>query len=226
MPIPSGLTNGRGCYDSLRRCDDDTGLYSSIRHQGTSFIIDQRRAKEKQRREELARSNPLDSQVKERFSAGGLSALRSLVKYLFLVLIFPFHFCFFGLPKIIANKVLSPVLAFIEKIINKILPPIKKAVAIVYNPIKKVIIKIVDVCIVIIEKIKAPCLAALRSLGIIFSKIHAILIVPVAKVLRIIKSIAQSVSSRFKVMKIWTKLLFQDGFQYIRSLQQFDKKSK
>lgn len=224
--MPSGLLNGRGCYDSLRKCEDDSSLFLTIRHHETPFLLEKRRAKEKQLQAERSKPCAIKGQVKDRFDAGALGAVRSLVKLVFLVLIFPFHFSFFSLPPILSTKLLLPLSAMVKKCCQTIIHPLVKLLGRVYGPVKKVFSKLLGLFRIICFRLKAPSMAALA----VIKKGKGSAGVAVRPAVQMFKrgqtaasAAFQKIRYRMKVVKVWAKLLWQEGLLYVRSKKPFSR---
>jgi hypothetical protein len=211
MAKPSGLLYGRGCYDSIRKCENDTSVFLSIRNHGTPFIVEQREVIARARAAESVDPNQIENQVKEKFMAGNFSFLLKFVKSIFLVLFFPFYLLFNQLPRLLIAKVIFPIYKMLQKIWQMIVPPCVRAFLAVYRPIASFCKKIVLFCVKLIAALKPPLLSVLRILGQcvgIFKPLLRILPKKHASGLTFFQKCKYGV----KVSFVWFKLLISYGY--------------
>ncbi len=163
MAKPSGLLNGRGCYDSIRKCENDSSVFLSIRNHGTPFIVEQRQAIARAKAADSIDPNLIENQVKDQFRAGNFHFILKFVKCIFMVLVFPFYFLFNQLPRLVLAKLILPIFKMLQKIWQIVVPPCVKLFLIIYRPIASLCKKIVQLCFKLIAALKPP-LVALFSL--------------------------------------------------------------
>jgi hypothetical protein len=220
MPIPSGLLNGRGCHDSLRKCEDEAQLFLSIRNHGTPFLLEQRKARERLNLLESADVDLVEGEVKERFAAGALPLLRTMVKYLFLIFLFPFQFCFCLLPQVIADKLVKPFVVLAKKVIARLMPPVIKVMHAVYRPIELLCQKICLLCQMMLSTLKPPLAAFFKALA----QLKLLLCAPLKQIFQKIhtfqSALSRQVGYRSKVALTWLKLLCRDGLAFVRTFGQ------
>lgn len=143
--MAGGLLNGKGCYDSMIRGEDESSLYLSIRHHNTSFLLEQRKALALQEKDvKKSQQEIVDGEIKEWLAVGALPFARTCIKYLFMVLVWPFYFSFYQLPQLVITKVISPFVVRVKKIVERIVRPIVNGFLRVYRPIAAVCRKIHD----------------------------------------------------------------------------------
>lgn len=219
MPMPSGLLNGRGCYDSIRKSEDDSALFLSIRHQSMPFILDEREAKAKLKANDSNAQNAIDAQVREQFANGTLPILRSIAKIFSWIFIFPFHLIFKQLPELIAAKVVNPLMIVAKKLYVRIEGPCKKVFYSIYNPIKAVCEKIKAMINRVVDSIKVPCLKAKNQFVILLRKIYVTVVLPpknmLHKVGNCIAGLNEQIKYRLLISKIWIKLLINHGLSCV-----------
>lgn len=211
--MPSGLLNGKGCYDSIRKSEDYSPLFLSIRHHTMPFVIDEREARAKLNAENSIDNDDIHARVKEQFTSGALPFLRTIAKCISMVLVFPFHFLFKQLPDLINSFIVNPCVAFLKKAYESIVVPCRKVFYSIYNPLVAICNKIQGTVTKIAEAIKAPCIKAQNQLLVLLRKIHVAIVLPPKRVLRkgsdFLAGCSEQLSYRFLVSKIWIKLLFE-----------------
>ncbi len=224
MAKPSGLLNGRGCYDSIRKCENDTSVFLSIRNHGTPFIVEQRQAMERSRAANAIDQNPIENKLKKQFMAGNSIVLK-FVKCVFMVLFFPFHFFFSLLPRLVIEKILRPLFRVIKRILQFVIPPCVKVFLFIYRPVASLCKKIAKLCIKVFAILKPPLLACFRFLsrGMRFFK-------PLFSIIPSQQSSGQTFFQKIvyclKVSYIWFKLLIGFGFIQARDQVRDTKSSK
>lgn len=212
MAKPSGLLNGRGCYDSIRKCENDSSVFLSIRNHGTPFIVEQRQAVARARAAESEDPNHLENKVKEQFMSGNFPFLLKFVKYIFMVLFFPFYLLFNQLPRLILAKILTPSLRMAQKMWRVIAPPCVRVFLAVYRPIAALCKKIVQLFLKLIAALKPPLLAFLRLLNrcvVLFKPLFRIFPKKQASG----RSLFQKCKYGVKLSFVWFKLLIGFGFK-------------
>jgi hypothetical protein len=209
--MPSGLLNGRGCYDSIRKSEDDSALFLSIRHQSMPFLLDEREAKAKLSTDASGSHDSIDARVREQFATGTLPILRSIAKFFSLIFVFPLHFLFKQLPDLIADKVVTPLMAVIKSVYERIAAPCIKVFYSVYNPIKAVCNKIQAAIARLIAAVKVPCVKFQKQVLALLQKVHVLVVLPpkraLEKVGRFIAGCNEQVQYRLLISKIWIRLL-------------------
>lgn len=219
--MASGLLNGRGCYDSLQKCQDEAPLFLSIRHHGTSFVLEQRKKLVDPTIAHASLEQNFDAKVKEQFVHGALPVLRSIIKFVFLVFVFPFHFCFYHLPRLILEKLLNPVFAAIQKMVLSIIRPIVGFFQRIFRPIVVLCQKITAVYHPILSSInrgQKKCSIIFRRLKL---QIYSVIFEPLKRVIRKTRGVALRISQKckyaVKLVRAWTRLLLEYGFQLVRT---------
>jgi hypothetical protein len=216
--MPSGLLNDRGCYDSLQKCQDEAPLFLTIRHHGTSFLLDQRKAiQEANEPSQGLAKKDFDSQIREQFKSKALPALRSVVKFLFLIFVFPFYFCFKRLPQLAKEKALiplqklilrvtRPIFAFFQRLLRPFVVAYQKAIAL-YQSFSNFIYGQYEKCQKFYQRIQ--------------SKVQVTMIVPAMHMIRKVEHFMQRNSQKclygLKYARVWTKLLIEYGLDLVRT---------
>lgn len=223
--MPSGLLNGRGCYDSLRKCENDSSVFLTIRNHGTPFIVEQRQAMERANVANSLDKNSIEAKVKEQFVTGNFPFLLKFIKLIFMVLFFPFHFCLAVLPSLIARKILVPVYMFIKKILQRIVPPCVKGFLLFYRPIAAICKKIAFFGLKCLEALKTPLYVVygfLQKKNILFKSSRR----PFQSKVAFGNKCLQRCVYNAKVACVWIKLLMSYGFKQVREKGQTIKSAK
>lgn len=217
--MPSGLLNGRGCYDSIRKSENDSALFLSIRHQSMPFILDEREAKARLNSENSDPQSAIDARVREQFESGALPVLRSIAKFLSLIFVFPFHFLFKQLPDLIAVTIIYPLMSVAKKLYERIAGPCKKVFYSIYNPVIAVCRKIKEAIARVIDAIKAPYIKFQSHVLALVQKLYVAVILPpknmIQKGSNFISGCAQELKYRLLISKIWIKLLINHSLSCI-----------
>lgn len=218
--MPSGLLNGKGCYDSVIRGEDESNLYLSIRHHNTAFLIEQRKARALEKREAKSQQEVIDREIKEWFEVGALPFARTCIKFLFMVLVWPFHFSFYQLPRLVITKVISPLVSKVKKIVEMILRPFINGFLRVYRPIAALCRKINNIYRSCINFLKSHFLA-LRTLILKANlQAHTYVISPPQQLLKKMRSKLLKVYKRciyiYRAFHVCSKLLVKYGLDHIR----------
>ncbi|MGZ3633585.1 MAG: hypothetical protein ACXWM7_04740 [Parachlamydiaceae bacterium] len=216
--MPSGLLNDRGCYDSLQKCQDEAALFLTIRHHNTSFLLDQRKAiQEANKSAQVLTKKNFDSDVREQFKRKALPALRSVIKFLFLVFVFPFYFCFKRLPQLAKEKAFiplqkfilratRPIFAFFQRLFKPFVVAYQKVVA-VYQRFSNFVHRQYEKCRKFYQRIQ--------------SKVQVTVIAPpmrvVYKVRHFIHRNLENCLYGMKYAQAWTKLLIEYGLDLVRT---------
>lgn len=222
MPLPSGLLNGRGCYDSIRKSEDDSALFLSIRHQSMPFLLDEREAKAKLDSNNSDTPDTIDERVREQFASGTLPVLRSIAKFFSLIFIFPFHFLFKQLPDLIAAAVVNPLVSVAKKLYERIAGPCRKVFYSIYNPVMSICKKVKATIDQVIAAIKVPCVKICNQALVILQKIHVTVILPPKNMMQkgslFMAGCSEQLKYRLLISKIWIKLLISHSLSCVPSI--------
>lgn len=225
--MPSGLLDGKGCRDSIRKSERDSDLFLSIRHHSMPFIIDEREAKVKLNGEGSHNSNSLDARVKEQFVSGALPVLSTISKFISLVFVFPFHFLFQQLPELITDAIIVPLASIVKKIYERVMTPCRKVFYSIYNPLVAFYEKFKTIFQNAVNKIKVPYLKLCSQVLAILQKVHVAVVMPVKGFIQkgnnLIAGFGQQINYKFLVSKIWIKLLIEHS---VNSVPRIGKKKQ
>ncbi|MBA3238244.1 MAG: hypothetical protein H0T62_07870 [Parachlamydiaceae bacterium] len=222
--MPSGMLNGRGCYDTMIKGEDESSLYLSIRHHNTSFLLEKRKALalEEQKNIKKSQKEIIDGEIKEWFSVGALPFARSCTKFLFLILVWPFYFTFYQMPQLALTKVIFPLVEKFKQIVEKIVRPIVNGFLRVYRPIAAFGQKIQDLYRSFIASLERPFLAFRAFVNKSKHQAHAFVISPPKKVLKKCRTkiVAgfQRCAYAYRAFTICCKLLVDYGLDQVRNL--------
>ncbi|MBA3602190.1 MAG: hypothetical protein H0W50_00760 [Parachlamydiaceae bacterium] len=215
MAKPSGLLNGRGCYDSIRKCENDSSVFLSIRNHGTPFIVEQRQAIARARAADSVDPDHIENQLKEQFKAGNFPFLLKFVKCIFMVLVFPFYFLFNQLPRLLMAKFILPLFRMLQKLWQTIVPPCIRAFLVIYRPIASLLKNFFQLCFKLIAALKPPLSAIFRLLsqcGLLLKPIFGIF----PKKGTGGRTFFRKCTYGVKVSFIWFKVLIGYGFNQAR----------
>jgi hypothetical protein len=217
--MPSGLLNGRGCYDSLQKYQDEAPLFLSIRHHGTSFVLQQRKAIDKPASFNSSSDPNIEAEVKSRFINGGLPVLKALVRLFSMVFIFPLYFSFFLVPKFMVENIFVPTAAVIKKIFLRITLPVISVVKRIYAPIANVCKKIKSQCDAAVLALKIPAHSCLVFAKRVMHQLQAAIIKPPKRAMRKMSGFVLRRSQQcfygIKVAIAWIKLLIEYGIDSV-----------
>lgn len=219
--MASGLLNGRGCYDSVLRGEDDSSIYLSIRHHSTPFLLEQRKARALEEKEvNKSQQQIVDSEIKEWLAVGALPFAKKCVQFLFLILVWPFYFVLYQLPQLAIEKVISPIVDKVKMIVELIVRPIVKAFLVVYRPVAATCTKIYNLyrsCIAFFERQFLAILAFVRKCE---RQIHTHVIAPPKRILQKCRSKVvggfQRCMYMYRAFNACCRLLVKHGLDHIR----------
>lgn len=219
--MSKGLLNGRGCYDSMIRGEDESSLYLSIRHHNTSFLLEQRKALALQEKEvKKSQQEIVDGEINEWLAVGALPFARTCIKFLFMLLVWPFYFSFYQLPQLAITKVITPMVDKVKKIVERIVRPVVNGFLRIYRPIAAVCRKIHDLYQSLITILERHFLAVCAFMQKSKVQIYTYVISPPERFLKKCRAKVAGSVQRFVYMyrafNACCRLLVKYGLDHIR----------